>query len=230
MAGAGVSLALGRRERTKVRNRATILAAARKVFASLGYEGASVRDIVRASNLSVGTFYEYFRDKGEVFRAVAEEAWAGLRARLREARRDRSISLPERVYQAYLAYFRFVQEERGLYEVLERMLWSGSHRAEESFAVSLEELREDLLLDWNAAALGGEDPGLVAAAIVGTGLMVARQALAEGRLDPEEAARFCTRFVLRGATEASSSNPAPRRRLTARRRGTAESRSQGRDL
>jgi len=113
---------LGKREQTKARNRAVILAAARKVFARLGHEAATVRDIVRATDLSVGTFYEYFRDKDEAFVAVAEEATAGLRQRLRTERRDRSHSFEERVFRAYLAFFEFVVEERPLFDVLERNL------------------------------------------------------------------------------------------------------------
>src|SRR5436305_11785475 len=73
---------LGKREQTKARNRAVILAAARKIFGELGYDATTVRDVIRATDLSVGTFYEYFRDKEEVFAAVAEDAWGALRARL----------------------------------------------------------------------------------------------------------------------------------------------------
>src|SRR2546426_11957709 len=40
---------LGKREQTKARNRAVILAAARKVFGALGYEATTVRDIIRAT-------------------------------------------------------------------------------------------------------------------------------------------------------------------------------------
>ena len=49
----------GRRARTKARNREAILAAARQVFAELGYEAASVRDIIRRTDLASGTFYNY---------------------------------------------------------------------------------------------------------------------------------------------------------------------------
>ena len=187
---------LGRREQTKARNRATILAAARRVFGTLGYDAATVRDIVRATDLSVGTFYQYFRDREEIFAAVAEEAWAGLRARLRAARRDTRVSLEERVERAYLAYFRFVEEESTLNDVIERMFWSRDAVAERSVRLGIQDLREDLELDFNAAALGGEDAALVAAAMVGTGLLVAREVRSRGSLDPKAAARFCARFVL----------------------------------
>jgi AcrR family transcriptional regulator len=68
-----VSSELGRRERTKAANRAAILVAARDVFVELGYGAASVRDIVRRTDLASGTFYNYFPDKESVFRAVVED-------------------------------------------------------------------------------------------------------------------------------------------------------------
>jgi AcrR family transcriptional regulator len=189
----------GRRQQTKARNRAAILAAARRVFAELGVEAASVRDIVRASDLGVGTFYEYFRDKQAVFDAVLEEALAGLRARLRSERRDPEQPFAVRVERAYLAFFEFVVEERGLFAVLERNVWQlGSEAQAKNLELALAELREDLLADL------AEDPATAAAsdylsaAMIGAGLMVARRMLARRRPDPCEAARFCTQFSLAG--------------------------------
>ena len=55
-----------RRDLTKAQNRDTILAAARSVFAEMGFAAASVRDIIRATPLASGTFYNYFKSKEEV--------------------------------------------------------------------------------------------------------------------------------------------------------------------
>ena len=70
----------GRREATKQANRAAILDAAREVFADLGYGAASVRYIVRGTDLATGTFYNYFADKEEVFRTLLEESVVEARA------------------------------------------------------------------------------------------------------------------------------------------------------
>ena len=59
-----------RRDATKQANRTAILDAARAVFADLGYGAATVRDIVRRTDLATGTFYNYFPDKEAVFRAL----------------------------------------------------------------------------------------------------------------------------------------------------------------
>src|SRR4051812_48960691 len=63
----------GKREQTKVANRQAILDAAREVFGELGYETATVRDIIRRTGLAAGTFYNYYRSKEEVFAALADD-------------------------------------------------------------------------------------------------------------------------------------------------------------
>jgi AcrR family transcriptional regulator len=78
----------GRREQTKQANRAAILVAGRAVFAELGYGAASVRDIVRRTDLASGTFYNYFPDKESVLRALVEETAEEARTRVRSARRN----------------------------------------------------------------------------------------------------------------------------------------------
>ena len=63
----------GRREQNKAENRTALLKAARAVFAEMGSGAASVRDIVRRTDLASGTFYNYFKDKDEIFEAVVGE-------------------------------------------------------------------------------------------------------------------------------------------------------------
>jgi AcrR family transcriptional regulator len=193
----------GRRERTKARNRAAILAAAREVFGRLGYEAATVRDVVRATDLSVGTFYEYFRDKDEVFFAVACEAVESLNARLRAERRNRRRGFAERVHRAYLAFFEFVVEERALFAVMERnveRLPASARDDDERRAV--DELRDDLAPDLEAEARSEEEVDFVASAMIGAGLAVARRLLDRDPADHAEAAaraaRFTTDFTLAG--------------------------------
>ena len=72
----------GKREETKRANRSAILDAARSVFAEMGYEAASVRDIIRRTPLSVGAFYNYYRSKEVVYEALAADG-----ARRQQSRR-----------------------------------------------------------------------------------------------------------------------------------------------
>lgn len=76
----------GRREQNKAENRAALLKAARTVFAEMGYGAAGVRDIVRRTDLASGTFYNYFKDKDEIFAAVVHEMSVELMKRHRQNR------------------------------------------------------------------------------------------------------------------------------------------------
>ena len=83
----------GRREATKERNRELILHAGRDVFATVGYGAATVRDLIRASGLATGTFYNYFPDKESVFMALVESSATELRAKLAASRADATSCL-----------------------------------------------------------------------------------------------------------------------------------------
>src|SRR5439155_17915667 len=87
----------GRREERKAENRAKLLAAARKVFAEKGLGAATARDIVRETDLATGTFYNYFRDKEDVFRALLEDAALRQREVARENRLKLDVPMEERL-------------------------------------------------------------------------------------------------------------------------------------
>src|SRR5256885_16491187 len=89
--------AAGRREERKAENRARLLTAAQTVFAEKGLGAATARDIVRETDLATGTFYNYFRDKEDVFQALLEEAGEHIRAAAREVRLNLDLTLEERV-------------------------------------------------------------------------------------------------------------------------------------
>jgi len=53
--------------------RRQILDGARKVFMTLGFDGASMGEIARAAGVSKGTLYVYFTDKNALFEAIVEQ-------------------------------------------------------------------------------------------------------------------------------------------------------------
>src|SRR3954463_11174514 len=91
----------GRREERKAQNRAKLLDAARKVFAEKGLGEATARDIVRETDLASGTFYNYFSDKEDAFRALLGEMAELSRSFFRAQRREPGRSVEERVANAY---------------------------------------------------------------------------------------------------------------------------------
>jgi AcrR family transcriptional regulator len=59
--------------RKKDAKRAAMMQAALRVFAEKGYHAATIRDIVDAAGVAVGTFYFYFPDKETLFIYLYEE-------------------------------------------------------------------------------------------------------------------------------------------------------------
>ena len=189
----------GRREELKAQNRSKLLAAARKVFAEKGLGAATARDIVRETDLASGTFYNYFTDKNDVFRALIAELADKARDVVRAQRQMPGRTVEERVEGAYRAYFELVVEERELFEVLRRNAGLvGVVTDDEILEPGVRELFADLA-DWSAAGdLPQLDLDYLAAAMVGTGFQVAAELLDRDPPDVDAAARFCTRVFMGG--------------------------------
>src|SRR3954465_1101963 len=102
-------LSPGKRERTKVANRQAILDAAREVFGELGYEAATVRDIIRRTGLAAGTFYNYYRSKEEVFAALSDDGARRFAPILKGLRGKGDFD--NFVRDAIAAYFEFMADE-----------------------------------------------------------------------------------------------------------------------
>lgn len=103
-------LPVGKREQTKVQNRQAILDAAREVFGELGYEAATVRDIIRRTGLAAGTFYNYYRSKEEVFAALADDGARRFAPILKDLR-GKGGPIETFVREAIVAYFEFMADE-----------------------------------------------------------------------------------------------------------------------
>ncbi|HEX3595195.1 MAG TPA: TetR/AcrR family transcriptional regulator [Polyangiaceae bacterium] len=92
--------------------------AARDVFTELGYDAATVRDVIRRTRLGSGTFYNYFPDKESVFRALLGESEARRLQWL--AKVDRSGGYEVYLRNSFRAYFEFVVTDRTTFDLLQR--------------------------------------------------------------------------------------------------------------
>jgi len=189
----------GKREQTKARNRALILEAARSVFVDLGYDAATIRDIVARTQLAPGTFYNYFPDKRSVLVALMAEASALATTRARDAR-SRASSLEELVYFGFRAYFEFIASDPAMFELMRRN--ASALRTlgidETGFATSIAELRADL----QAAIARGTLPPInlryVPAAVAAIAFEVGAEMATSVPPDVEGATEFCARLCLGG--------------------------------
>lgn len=189
----------GKRERTKAQNRAAILDAAREVFTEMGYGAASIRDVIRRTDLASGTFYNYFPDKASVFRAVLDERTTELRRRLREVR-ARARDPEEIVRDGFRVYFSFIVEDRPLFEMLRRN--AGTVRElfdTPALELGIVELREDLRLLAERGELPGTlDVDALAAAMGGVAFELGIRLSEQEPPDVERAARFASELFLGG--------------------------------
>ena len=109
-----------RSDRRRARTRAALLEAGRALYALRGLDGVSVDEIVGAANVAKGSFYNHFRDKDGLARAIA----GGVRAQAERAveAANAGITDPaERVARALCVFIRFAIDHRDSAQVLWRL-------------------------------------------------------------------------------------------------------------
>lgn len=179
----------GRRERTKAANRTAILSAAREVFSQHGYDAASVRDIVRRTDLASGTFYNYFPDKASIFRALVEHTAADARRRVRAGRQG-----PEGLVEGgFRAFFSFIADDPVTFAFMRRNLGTIREQFQDAaLPAGIGELEADL----RAAIAGGRLPAVdvvyCAHAMAAVALELGELLVARQPPDVEGATRFAT--------------------------------------
>jgi AcrR family transcriptional regulator len=190
----------GRRERTKAANRAAILEAALAVFGELGYDAASVRDVIRRTDLASGTFYNYFPDKEAIFRALVEQTGDEARRRVRDARAS-AHSAREFVEDAYRAYFEFMVEDPATYVFLRRNAGTiPAFFGDRVVPQGTDELAEDLSEAMARGELPEVDVDYCAHAMIAVGLELGSRLAERTPPDVEGATAFASSLFL-GALE-----------------------------
>jgi AcrR family transcriptional regulator len=194
----------GKRERTKQANRAAILEAAREVFGDIGFGAATVRDIVRGTDLATGTFYNYFPDKETVLVALLEESAGEARVRVRAARRQ-GTTLEAFVRDGFRAYFDYLLEDPTTSQLIARN--AGTIRAmfdEPSLVAGTEELAEDLRAGVENGLIPEHDVEYMAAAMVGAAVEIGARMLQSAAPDAGRATGFVSGLFVAGLRGAAA--------------------------
>ena len=89
---------------------AEILAAARRLFFTRGYEATTVNDVIEATGLSKGAFYHHFDSKDALLEALAVELAEENLAALRPLFEDRSKNAVQRLNGLFAMVRRFQDE------------------------------------------------------------------------------------------------------------------------
>ena len=191
-------LPVGKREQTKVQNRKAILDAAREVFGELGYEAATVRDIIRRTGLAAGTFYNYYRSKEEVFTALADDGARRFQPILR-AQREKAPDFASFVRAAIGAYYSFLADEHAYWAARRP---PGEHhphvRGETPETVAVfNEVRETIVAEL-ARNRAVADPDYLAAACIAIAREVGEKMLDRRPIDIDGALEFAVTMIMSG--------------------------------
>jgi AcrR family transcriptional regulator len=188
----------GKREQTKAQNRLAILEAARYVFAELGYGATTVRDIIRATPLASGTFYNYFRSKEEIFQAIQDESALQIRPRLREER-AKAETVEAFISGTFQTFFEYVADDRQSFRAIRRNTEALRVRMDTPEIIAgFEELREDIETAIDKGLFPPVDADFLMAAIVGVAFELAERMLGRDDSDPASVAAFATALFLGG--------------------------------
>ncbi|WP_439682798.1 DNA-binding protein, AcrR family, includes nucleoid occlusion protein SlmA [Cupriavidus oxalaticus] len=99
------------------KTRAALLRAAEKVFGEKGYYAASISEITQEAKVAMGTFYLYFKDKEDIFRALVGHMLELVRAHLRKHVAN-AASQMEAERLGLKAFLSFVSRHKNLYRIV----------------------------------------------------------------------------------------------------------------
>jgi len=189
---------IGKREQTKAQNRQTILEAARTVFAELGYGATTVRDIIRATPLASGTFYNYFKSKEEVFQAIQDDSARRIRPRLPEERMS-ARTVEEFISGTFRTFLEYVASDEANFHAIRRNTDTLRVRMDTPEIIAgFQELREDIEAAIAKGVFPPVDADYLMAAIVGVAFEIAERMLRREILDTAAAADFATALFMGG--------------------------------
>ena len=182
---------------SKQATRERFLRAGIEVFTTLGLEAATIRDIVKASGLAQGSFYNHFASKEEVFDAVVEPLVADVRARVGAAHAA-ATEAETFVRGGFQAYLSVLAQHPGALPLVERNLtrFRTHMEASGSFLGLVDDIVRRLEEGQQRGWFGAFPAEWMAWSMVATGVEVVLQAERRGALDLEAVTDFLVALFL----------------------------------
>jgi AcrR family transcriptional regulator len=196
----------GRREQNKAENRAALLKAARSVFAEMGYGAAGVRDIVRRTDLASGTFYNYFKDKAEIFEAVVREMSVEIMRRHRGGRAKARTA--EEFFRSHIStYIHFVVNDPEILAFGRANVTPIRALIEKpDLQTMTRQLYDDVTAAMERGVLPQVDAGYLVATLSGVVFEISVAMVARDPVDTEGAIEFATRLMMGGIANLPKKN------------------------
>jgi AcrR family transcriptional regulator len=187
----------GKRAQVKEQNRRIILDAARHVFSELGYGATTVRDIIRATPLASGTFYNYFKSKEEVFQAIRDETALEVRPALRAARL-KAENAEAFIAATFRTFFGYVAANRGSFAAATQTDSIHVRIDTPEVLAGFAELHQDIEKAMSRGLFPALDAEFLTAAIVGVAFEIAEAMQRRAAMDAEVATQFATALFMAG--------------------------------
>ena len=194
---------LGRREQKKLTNRRAILEAGLNVFSSIGYERATIMDVVEASGLSVGTLYNHFGDKDTIFAELIGSLVRQVRAALSEAR-SQAYDLESFIMGAFLAYSELMENQPKMQQLISKNSNMFRHfvSTEDELIEMIHDLEQDMQLAIDSGIMPKFPVNLMTSAMMGASMEIFSEEI--GTHTAKEKAEFLGNIFLGGIQRLAS--------------------------
>lgn len=198
----GRAVVSGKRERNKELVKEQFLDAARKLFSEKGLEHTTVSDIVKATDLGRGTFYNYFKDVKDIFDAIVDELNMRVRQITKDARRQ-ADNLYDYLHDSFKAYFDFVSSKEMLaFHYKNQFYIRSSSYKSAPIRLIVKDIQEELTGEYASFGLNKElNLRLLSYIAIGSpGELFLNNMSAGNQFSNEEVADFLARLFTEGLT------------------------------
>ncbi|MBX3311520.1 MAG: TetR/AcrR family transcriptional regulator [Microbacteriaceae bacterium] len=153
------------------KTQARLLQAAEDLFAECGFHEASIVKITEKAGVALGTFYNYFESKLEVFNIVVEDLNRRVRHAMSEASAKHSNRLDaERA--GFVAFFKFTAEHPALYRIIRQAEFVSPEALKNHYTRIVDGYQQALESARSKGEIGDVDTQVAAWSLMGIGELI----------------------------------------------------------
>jgi len=187
-------------EKKKQYTKDVIIEAAEELFSQRGFHNTQVMDIVKSVGISAGTFYNYFKDKRDLFEQITRHNFEDFRYRIKKLREPVNIwdrtDRGEKLYKTFSEYFDYIDNHRQQFLILLR----GSFGIDEEmdgnvwrhYSDIAQDLAEDIQKWLKVGVIEGVNTHTLAYSVVGMAMHLGHSYLMEKKFTRNEAIQTLT--------------------------------------
>ena len=191
-----------KRQLNKQQNRETIILASRTVFTEKGLDSSNVREIVSTAEIGLGTFYNYFDDKTEVFLVIVNKLINEFRNFI-IPKISKAKSFDDLLSIAFISWFNWISYDSENYIFFKNnkkyildLKWLSRHSKEyQNFNKDLLEVAINMS---KVIKFPRNDISLMVTSIIAVCVNLGDELLGRSDINPSEVSSFATKLFLKG--------------------------------